>query len=276
MAADLQPVAGDRQRTGTRRAAPCRAAAPAGRAGSVPAGRWSMPRACSGSAVTGPTQAASTSCSSACSSWSSSPRDSARESSEAAAGALVKVMASSAAGDEWRPGAGPAAPGPPGPSSGRRAPARRRRPRPAVTRRTPGSGSPCSWRAILRPETPSASSRSRTSAMDSDAGDHSSVSPAARIAPFTFGPRASSSTPRRTVEQVLAVAPAVGGLHPAAEADRGGGDRDVGRVVDQFLGGGEQLGVVGERDDPQGGRVQDGGAATAAAARRARRRGGRR
>ena len=97
--------------------------------------------------------------------------------------------------------------------------------------------------------------------MDSEAGDHASVSPAARTAPFTFGPRASSSTVAQPVQQRLAEAPAVGGLDPAAEADRGGGDDDVGGLVDQFLGGGEEFAVVGERHDPQGGRVQDGGAA---------------
>ena len=97
--------------------------------------------------------------------------------------------------------------------------------------------------------------------MDSEAGDHSSVSPAARIAPFTFGPRASSSTPRSRSSRSSPQPPAVGGLDPAAEADGGGGDDDVGRVVDQLLGGGEQFAVVGERHDPQGGRVQDGGAA---------------
>ena len=55
----------------------------------------SMPWACNGRAVTGPTQAGSTSWFSAASSSGSRPRSSARDSSDAAAGALVNVSASS-------------------------------------------------------------------------------------------------------------------------------------------------------------------------------------
>lgn len=66
----------------------------------------------------------------------------------------------------------------------------------------PGTGSPCSWTTTRRPATPSSSSRSRTSAIDSDAGDQDSLSPAARIAPRTLGPRASSSTRRSRASRV--------------------------------------------------------------------------
>jgi hypothetical protein len=68
--------------------------------------------------------------------------------------------------------------------------------------------------------------------------------------------------PAQPTEQGLAEPPPVGGLDPAAEADRGGGDHDVGRLVDQLLGGGEEFAVVGERHDAQGGRVLDDGAAS--------------
>ncbi|CAM5734099.1 hypothetical protein SALBM311S_05218 [Streptomyces alboniger] len=62
-------------------------------------------------------------------------------------------------------------------------------------------------------------------------------------------------------QQVLSEAPAVGGLDPAAEADRGGGDHDVRRLVDDLLGRREQLAVVGELHDAQGGGMHDGGSA---------------
>jgi hypothetical protein len=62
-------------------------------------------------------------------------------------------------------------------------------------------------------------------------------------------------------QQVAAEPPALGRLHPAAEADGGGGDRHVGGAADQFLGGGEEFTVVGERHDPQCGGVDDVGPA---------------
>lgn len=158
---------------------------------------WTVvtPWAWSGSAVTGPTQAASTSWWRAASSSGSRPRPSARDSREAAAGALVKVSASrpratvasssrstgpmSCGGIHRYTGTGTTS-----------APAAR------SDSTNPGSGSPCSCTAIRRPSTPSSRSRSSTSAMDSEDGDHSSVSPWARIAPLTLGPRARTSTPR--------------------------------------------------------------------------------
>lgn len=66
--------------------------------------------------------------------------------------------------------------------------------------------------------------------------------------------------PAQGGEEPVADAPAVGRLDPAPEADRGGGDDHVGRLVDQLLRRGEQFAVVGERHDPQGGGVHHGGA----------------
>ena len=114
---------------------------------------------------------------------------------------------------------------------------------------------------MRRPATPSASSRSSTSAIDSEAGDQLSVSPAARTAPRTFGPRASTSTPPRHRSRSLAEAPALGRLDPAAEADRRRGDDGVRAMLGQRLGGVEEFGVVGQRDDAQRRRVQHLGAA---------------
>ena len=51
--------------------------------------------------------------------------------------------------------------------------------------------------------------------------------------------------------------PTVGRGHPAAEADAGGGDHDVGRHVDQRLGVPPQLIVVGQRDHLDGRRAGD-------------------
>lgn len=67
--------------------------------------------------------------------------------------------------------------------------------------------------------------------------------------------------PAQRLQQGVADPPAVGRLDPAPEADRGGGDRHVGGVADQLLGGGEEFAVVGELHDPQGGGVQNGGPA---------------
>ena len=83
-----------------------------------------------------------------------------------------------------------------------------------------GSGShslvaPCNWTAIRTPSTPSSSSRSRTSEEDSLSGDHSSRSPAARIAPLAFGPRAISrlsDSARRTASALPH--PSAASTHP--------------------------------------------------------------
>ncbi len=97
--------------------------------------------------------------------------------------------------------------------------------------------------------------------MDSEEGDHSSVNPGPYGA-LHLGATRQQFDPAQPTEQGLAEPPPVGGLDPAAEADRGGGDHDVGRLVDQLLGGGEEFAVVGERHDAQGGRVLDDGAAS--------------
>ena len=51
-------------------------------------------------------------------------------------------------------------------------------------------------------------------------------------------------------QQFVAEAPAFGGLDPAAEPDPGGGHDDVHRIVEQLGGRGVQLGVIGQRHDP--------------------------
>ena len=53
--------------------------------------------------------------------------------------------------------------------------------------------------------------------------------------------------------QLLRQAPGVGGLHPAAEPDAGGGDDDVERPSQAALRGGQQFAVVGQRHDPDRG-----------------------
>ena len=63
-------------------------------------------------------------------------------------------------------------------------------------------------------------------------------------------------------QQLIPEPPAVRGLDPAPEPDRGRGDDDVRRLLDDLLRRGQQLAVVGERHDPQGGGVQDGGTAS--------------
>lgn len=63
------------------------------------------------------------------------------------------------------------------------------------------------------------------------------------------------------VQKGLAQAPAVRRLDPAAETDGGRRHHDVGRLVEQVLGRGEQLAVVGERHDAQRGGVDDHGSA---------------
>ena len=64
-------------------------------------------------------------------------------------------------------------------------------------------------------------------------------------------------------DQIVGQSPAVGGGDPAAEADAGGGDHDVGVHVDQRLGVDAQLAVVGQRDHLDGRRAGDAGAALA-------------
>lgn len=93
---------------------------------------------------------------------------------------------------------------------------------------------------------------------------------------FHLGPAGEQLDPAQTPQQRVAEAPPVGGLDPAAEPDGGGGDHDIGSVVDQLLGGGEQLAVVGERDDAQQPARAGRWRRAAGAARRARRRAGRR
>jgi hypothetical protein len=60
--------------------------------------------------------------------------------------------------------------------------------------------------------------------------------------------------------QRLGQAPALGGLQPAAHADAGVDQHDVGWGVEAGPGGGLELGVVGDRDDAQRGGEHDPGA----------------
>ncbi len=78
-----------------------------------------------------------------------------------------------------------------------------------------------------------------------------------------LGPPREEFGGAQRLQEGVADAPAVGGLDPAAEPDRGGGERHVRRVVDQVLGCGEEFAVVRERHDPQRRGVQDGGSAAA-------------
>jgi hypothetical protein len=62
-------------------------------------------------------------------------------------------------------------------------------------------------------------------------------------------------------QQIVAQSPAVGGLDPAPETDRGRGDHDVRHLADELFRRAQQLAVVGELHDPQGRGVHDGGSA---------------
>ncbi len=76
-----------------------------------------------------------------------------------------------------------------------------------------------------------------------------------------LGPARQQLHRAQPLQQRVTEPPAVGGLDPAPEPDGGGGDDDVRGPVDDPLGRGHQLAVVGERHDPQRRGVQDGGTA---------------
>ena len=85
----------------------------------------------------------------------------------------------------------------------------------------------------------------------SDVGDQASTSPAARTAPFAFGPRGNSTAPCQSAVQAAGQSPPLGGLEPAAEPDRGGGDDDVDRRRRPAPASPScRVGVVGQRHDP--------------------------
>ena len=94
---------------------------------------------------------------------------------------------------------------------------------------------------------------------DSDSGDQASTRPPPRMAPRALGPRASTRAGCRCSHQRQV--PGIGGLEPAAETDTRGRDDQVDRPGHDLAGGRHELGIVGERHDPDGRRVDDPGAA---------------
>ena len=134
--------------------------------------------------------------------------------------------------------------------------------------RNSGNGSqsavaPCSWTAIRSPSMPPSRRYCSTSREDSDSGDHSSGSPAARSAPVALGPRETMRALLSARDQVGGQSPAVGGGDPAAQPDAGGRDDDVGWRGDQRLGVVVQFVVVGQRHHLDRGGAGHGRAASA-------------
>src|SRR5690606_1185820 len=76
-----------------------------------------------------------------------------------------------------------------------------------------------------------------------------------------LGPAGEQAGGGEVADQVGGEAPAFGGGHPAAEADAGGDHHVVDGRAQALPGGGEQVGVLGERDEPDGGGAQHTGAA---------------
>ena len=259
MAAQLQQVAAGAHRPARRRGSSSttvRTRAPSrARAGCT----VGTPSRSSGAAVTGPTQATSSEVRSACE-QRVAPALLVRGGEQAGhRGRAGEGQAVDLAGDELldqpaqrtdvlaaAPSGRPAPRGPP-----RRRRAARRRSRAAARRaaaRRPG--------ARPRPRRAGAAAPRRWTRVS---GAQASDRPAARTAPLALGPRVSSSLPAKRGAQRLAEAPAVGGLHPAAEADAGRGDDHVGRRREARARGRQQLLVVAGGHDPDGGRLDDPG-----------------